>query len=93
MNRNYQLEVERDKMVESLHVEYLSLLAILYGDQLESGTQLLKDYGHLTMIDIENELQLRTLMYRARRLRKRRQLLDEYEANERDMLEQLKNIT
>ena len=92
LSNNYLLEVERTRYIEGLHTEHLSFLAILYGEQIESGAMHIKGYGHLTMTDIESELHIRTLMYRARRLRKSRELKEEYDENERALLEELKNI-
>lgn len=88
----FTLNQLRVKELESLAEEYLSLLAVLYSDQIESGTNKVSDYGTMTMIDIENEIRLRTLLYRARRKRKQKDIRDKQEENERAMLETLRNI-
>lgn len=90
---NFLINKERRKYVESISQEYLSVLAILYGDFLESGQHAIHDYGRMTMLEVENELRVRTLMYRGRRIQKQRQLRDAHTQNEQDMLEQLKRIS
>ncbi len=80
-------------MVDNLTSEYLSLLAILYGDHIESGVKRISDYRAMTMLDAENELKLRTMMMRGQRLRKKRMLMEEHQENERALLEQLKRST
>lgn len=89
---NYLLNKQRRLYVKSLANEYLSILAILYGDQLEIGQTKVSDYGTMTMLEAENELRIRAMMYKGRRIRKQRDLRDEAETNERDMLEQLKRL-
>lgn len=70
--------------------EYLSIIAILYGDQIESGIKRISYYGDMTMLEAENELRVRTKMMRGQRLRKKRELREEHEAQEAALLEQLK---
>lgn len=93
MSANYLLNSQRIKYIHSVSEEYLSILAILYGDTLESGIQRISGYGSMTMLEAENELRLRTLMYKGRRIRRQRDLRSEHEENEKAMLEQLKRLS
>lgn len=90
---NYLLNAQRIRYVESISTEYLSILTILFGDNLEMGQRRISDYGNMTMLEAENELRVRTIMYKGRRLRKQRELREEHAENERAMLEQLKRIS
>lgn len=87
---NFLLNRQRIDLVNNITNEYLSMLAILYGDQIEQGTKRVSDYGNMTMLEAENELRVRTLMMRGQRLRAKRRLQEEHEENERALLEQLK---
>lgn len=87
---NFRLNKQTRNIQESLATEYLSILAILYGDQIESGIKRISDYGTLTMLDAENELRIRMMMMKGQRLRKKKDLKEEHEAQEQAMLEQLK---
>jgi hypothetical protein len=87
---NFRLNKQAREIQEALSSEYLSILAILYGDQIESGIKRISDYGTLTMLDAENELRIRMMMMKGQRMRKKRELKEEHEAQEQAMLEQLK---
>lgn len=87
---NFQINQQRRANIESIAVEYLNILAILYGDQIDTGIKRVRDFGQMTMLEAENELRIRTLMIQAQRLRKKRQLYEEHSENERAMLEELK---
>lgn len=87
---NFNLNDQRMQLVTSIATEYLSMLTILYGDQIEMGTKRVSDYGNMTMLEAENELRVRTLMMKGQRLRTKRKLKEEHEANEAALLEQLK---
>lgn len=92
-SQHFQYNERRIKLIESLAEEYLNILAILYGSDIESGTKQLKDFGHMTMLDAEQELKFRTIMMRAQFTRKQRELRAEYSANEQAMLEELKRAS
>lgn len=87
---NFLLNKQRISVIDNITNEYLSMLAILYGDQIEMGTKRVSDYGTMTMLEAENELRVRTMMLRGQRMRKKRELKEEHEANERALMEQLK---
>jgi hypothetical protein len=87
---NFQLQQQRLLLVENITDEYLSILAILYGDQIQSGTKRVSEYGNMTMLEAENELRVRTLMMRGDRLRTKRKLKEEHDAAEKELMEQLK---
>lgn len=87
---NYLLQQQRTDLVESMATEYLSVLSILYGYQIEQGLRRVSDYGNMTMLEAENEIRIRTVMLRGQRVRKQRELREEMAENERKLLEQLK---
>lgn len=87
---NFNLSKQRKDLIDHIATEYLSMLAILYGDQIEMGTKRVSDYGDMTMLEAENELRVRTLMLRGQRMRKKRELKEEHDAAEAALLEQLK---
>lgn len=87
---NFSLNKQRRDLVINLTDEYLSILAILYGDQIESGIKRVSYYGDMTMLEAENELRVRTKMMRGTRIRRKRELREEHEAQEAALLEQLK---
>ena len=89
---NYLLDIQRRQYIESVSQEYLSILAILYGDRIETGMSQVKDFGSMTMLEAENELRIRTMMTHGRRVQKQRQLREEHTRNETDMLEELKRL-
>lgn len=80
----------RMHVVEHLTNEYLSILAILYGPQIEQGLKRISDYRDMTMLEAENEFRIRTMMLQGQRLRKKRILREEHEAAESALMEQLK---
>ena len=90
---NFRIQQKRNTIIDSLSLEYLSILAILYGGLIESGQKRISDYGAMTFAEAENEFRLRTLMIKGQRIRKKRELQEEHAANERAMLEQLKRAT
>ncbi len=87
---NFRLNKQRRSLVESLTNEYLSMLAILYGDQIESGIKRISHFGNMTMLEAENELRVRTMMLRGQTMRTKRKLKEEHEANEKALMELLK---
>lgn len=87
---NFLLNNQRQLLIASMTNEYLSMLAILYGDQIEMGVKRVSDFGKMTMLDAENELRVRTMMMKGQRMRKKRELREEHEAAEAELLEQLK---
>ncbi len=87
---NFLLNQQRREITENVTNEYLSMLAILYGDQIEMGTKRISDYRDMTMLEAENELRVRTMMMQGQRLRLKRKLKEEHEENERALMEQLK---
>jgi len=87
---NFNLNKQRIDIIDSITNEYLSILAILFGDQIESGIKRISYYGDMTMLEAENEFRVRTLMLRGQRLRTKRRLKEEHEAAEQALLEQLK---
>lgn len=58
----YQIEVIRHRTRKALVEEYMIFLINLYGHKFQDGEKTIKDYNHLTMMDIRNELLLRTRM-------------------------------
>lgn len=89
-NYNFQIEVSRNKMIDALSNEYLQMLSILYGTQIYNGEKRTSDYNDMTMLEVADELRIRTLMMQGDRLRKKRQLQEEHSRNEADLLERLK---
>lgn len=87
---NFDLNKQRRELTINMSEEYLSILAILYGNQIEAGIHRVSYYGNMTMLEAENELRVRTKMMRGQRLRKKRELKEEHEAQEAALLEQLK---
>jgi hypothetical protein len=87
---NFNLNKQHRDLIVSMGEEYLSILAILYGDQIDSGIKRISYYGDMTMLEAENELRVRTKMMRGQRLRMKRELKAEHEAQEAALLEQLK---
>lgn len=87
---SFKLNKQAREIQQALATEYLSILAILYGDKIESGTKRIADYGMLTMLEAENELRIRMMMMKGQRMRKKKDLREEHEAQEQAMLEQLK---
>ena len=87
---NFLLNRNRMTFINTLAYEYLSILAILYGDQIESGLKRVSNFGDMTMLEAENEFHLRMLMMRGQRLRTKRKLKEEHAANEAALMEQLK---
>ncbi len=81
------------QLCQSLSTEYLSILAILYGDKIESGIMRVSDYGPMTMLEAENEFRIRTMMLSGQIARKQKELRAKYKADEEAMLEQLKKIS
>ncbi len=89
---NFRLNKIRRDNTKALSEEYLSILAILYGDQIELGVKRVHQYGMMTMLEAENELRVRTIMLKGQRLRRKRELKEQHERNEREMMEELKRI-
>jgi len=87
---SFLLNQQRIELIDNVTNEYLSMLAILYGDQIEQGTKRISDYGNMTMLEAENELRVRTIMMKGQRMRVKRKLQEEHEANEKALMEQLK---
>ena len=87
---NFLLNQQRIDLIESITNEHLSVLAVLYGDQIEMGVRRVSDYRNMTMLDAEQELRVRTMMLKGQRLRKKRELNEQYAADERALMEQLK---
>jgi CII-binding regulator of phage lambda lysogenization HflD len=87
---NFKLNQQRIQLIDSITNEYLSMLAILYGDQIEMGTKRISDYRDMTMLEAENELRVRTMMMKGQRMRTKRKLREEHEAAEKALMEQLK---
>lgn len=90
MTANFILNKQRQELTNSISEEYLSILSILYGDQIESGIKRISYYGDMTMLEAENELRVRTKMMQGLRMRKKRELKEEHAAQEAALLEQLK---
>lgn len=59
----------RTIQTEELAKERLRLIAALYGHFIESGEKTLLHYNYLTMADLSEEIQIRTIMMRQKRLR------------------------
>ncbi len=87
---NFQLEVAHSKFIESLSLEYLQMLSILYGSQIYNGEKRTSDYNNMTMLEVADELRIRTLMMKGDRIRRKKQLREEHAANEAEMMERLK---
>lgn len=87
---NYKLEVARNQVTQSLSMEYLQMLAILYGSHIYSGEKRTSDYNNMTMLEVADELRIRTIMMKGERMRKKRQLREEHAANEAELMERLK---
>ena|SRR5215216_4999767 len=87
---NFQLEVARNKFIDALASEYLQMLSILYGTQIYSGEKRTSEFNDMTMLEVADELRIRTLMLKGDRLRKKRKLQEEHARNEADLLERLK---
>jgi hypothetical protein len=88
----YKRNARRISDLEAVRQEYLTFLVILYGEQIESGTKSVRDYGKYTMADMQSEIILRQTMYTARIHRKQKELRVEYATNETALLEELKNM-
>lgn len=87
---NFRINRQRLQLIDNLSTEYLSIIAILYGDQIETGVKRISNYGDMTMLEAENELRVRMLMMRGLRMRKKKHLMAEHTANEQALLEELK---
>lgn len=87
---NFLLNKQRRELIDNVTTEYLSMIAILYGDQIDTGIKRISDYGSMTMLEAENEMRVRTMMLRGQTLRKKRQLKEEHDKAEREMMERLK---
>lgn len=87
---NFKLNKQRIQLIDNITNEYLSILAILYGDQIESGIRRISDYKDMTMLEAENELRVRTIMMKGQRLRTKRKLKEEHDEAERELMERLK---
>ena len=93
ISKNFIIDQQRNRHIENITEEYLNIIALLYGTQIESGIRRIKDYASMTMLDAENELRIRTIMNRAERLRTKRRLYAEHTAAEQELLERLKNAS
>ena len=87
---SFLLNDQRIKLIDNVSTEYLSILAILYGDQIEQGLKRVSDYGSMTMLEAENEFRVRTIMMRGQIARKKKMLMDEHKDAERVLMERLK---
>lgn len=87
---NYLINSQRIQLIDHVSTEYLSMLAILYGDQIESGIKRVSSFGTMTMLEAENELRVRTMMMRGLRMRRKKHLMDEHTSAEQALLEELK---
>ena len=87
---NFKLEVARNKFLDAVATEYLQMLSILYGAHIYSGEKRTSDYSNMTMLEVADELRIRTLMMQGDRLRKKRQMQEEHARNEADLLERLR---
>lgn len=86
---SYLLEDLRLKSTYILTQEYLIFLGILFGSQIQSGDKQVRDFGHMTMLDVQSELLIRTRMMQARTNGKLRAKKKENEAKQAKLLESL----
>ena len=86
----FLINKQRHELINHVAFEYLSILAILYGDQIDSGIRRVSSFGKMTMLEAENELRIRTMMLRGQRMRRKRELLKEHQDAETAMMERLK---
>lgn len=57
---SYQIEIARNKNRAIIREEYLTFIHVLYRNQIENGYKRIKDFKDMTMLDIQNEIMLRT---------------------------------
>lgn len=86
----FLLNKQRMALINNVSHEYLSIIAILYGDQIETGVRRIQHYRNMTMLEAENEIRIRSMMVRGQRMNRKRQLRKEHEDSEQAMLEELK---
>lgn len=92
VTNNYVLQSLRNKNVQSLATEYLYIIAMLYGEDIETGKKRVIDFNTMTMLEAENELHIRAVMMRAERARRKKALTQQHKANEEAMLQRMKQL-
>lgn len=75
----FQIERIRTRTPKALAEEYFILLATLYGRRIESGDMRLQNYAKMTMFDIDEEVRVRTNIWRAENKRK----IEQYKAKQK----------
>jgi len=89
---NYKLQLLRNKNTVSLANEYLYIIAMLFGKDIEEGTRKVTDFNSMTMLKAENELRIRTLMMNAERIRRKKKLMQDHKDNEEAMIQRMKQL-
>lgn len=89
---NYILQSLRKQNVQSLATEYLYIIAMLYGQDIDSGRKRVTDFNTMTMLKAENELRIRAMMMHAERVRRKKKLTEQHKANEDAMIQRLKQL-
>lgn len=88
----------RLSFLEYMINEYLYVFYLFYTQQIESGQKAIRDFYHMSMCDVNQELKLRAILLRKtkeqikqRRKRKKQEEEKQKEQRQRNLLEQLKN--
>jgi hypothetical protein len=92
VTNNYILQSLRNKNIHSLATEYLYIIAMLYGSDIESGSKQVIDFNKMTMLKAENELRIRAIMMHAERIRRKNTLTQQHKANEEALLQRMKQL-
>lgn len=94
LQSNFYFELDKNlrKINQDLSDEYLNMLAILFGGQINSGDRRIKEFLDMSMSDAEVELRFRTKINTARANNLRQDILDKEKQNEEALIAELKNF-
>jgi len=81
----YQLELVRNRTRAVLSREYMVFVVNLYGHLIQDGTKKIRDYAAMSMVDMREELILRTRAMRGSNNRK----IKEYKVKEQKRQDEL----
>lgn len=86
----FKIQKRRREVLSSIYAEISVFLITLYAQHLEEGRTRIKDYGKMTMFDIERELSLRLQMIRNHNDAKVRYHFEEEQKRQDELLAKLK---
>jgi len=88
----YQLELVRNRTREVLMREYMIFVVNLYGHLIQDGTKKIRDYANMSMIDMREELILRTRAMRGSNNRKIKEYKEKEQKRQDELLRKLSQL-